>query len=145
MGADYREALSFRNFCKFKQNEKRKGYGGQGTQSYELQRTIGRIYFPTFDGTAKCTARARVEKMDTYFQLNQMIEPEAIKMAMLHMEGEAHHWWFYGLATLGHANVASYEDFTKRVVEHFDQRDPKAHFRELTQLRQTGNPEQRIS
>lgn len=81
------------------------------------------MYFPTFDGTAKCTARAWVEKMDTYFQLNSMIELEAIKMATLHMEGEAHDYWFHSLATLGHANVASYEDFTRRVLEHFDQRD----------------------
>jgi len=68
-----------------------------------LQRTIGRIYFPTFDGTAMCTTRAWVEKMDTYFQLNQMMEQEAIKMAALHLEGESHEWWFHGLTTLGHA------------------------------------------
>jgi len=30
-----------------------------------------------------------------------MIELEAIKMDTLHMEGEAHDWWFDGLATLG--------------------------------------------
>jgi len=61
------------------------------------------MYYPTFDGTAKCTTMAWVEKMDTYFQLNQMIEQEAIKMATLHLEGEAHDWWFHGLTTLGHA------------------------------------------
>lgn len=92
-------------------------------QSYKLQRTIGRMYFPTYDGIVKCTAKAWVEKMDTYFQRNQMTELETIKMATLHMEGEAHNWWFHGLATLGHVNVTSYEDFTRRVVEHFDQRE----------------------
>jgi len=69
-----------------------------------------------------------------------MTELEAIKMAMLHLEGEAHDLWFHGLTTLGHANVISYGDFTRRVVEQFDQRDPEAHFRELSQIRQTGNP-----
>lgn len=49
-------ALPFRDFCKLKQNEKGKNYGGQGTQTYELQHTIGRMYFPTYDGTAKYTA-----------------------------------------------------------------------------------------
>lgn len=131
----FKEALSFRDYCKLKQSERNKGYGGQGTQNYELQRTIGRMYFPTFDGTAKCTARAWVEKMDTYFQLNWIVKQEAIKMAVLHLEGEAHDWCFHGLTTLGHAQIVSYEDFTRRMVEHFNQRDPEASFRELTQLR----------
>lgn len=95
------------------------------------------MFFPTYDGTTKCTTRAWVEKLDTYFQLNKMTETEAIKMATLHLEGEAHDWWFHGLSTLGHANVTAYEDFTQRVVEHFYQGDLEAHFRELTQLKQT--------
>ena len=61
MDGDFKEALSFRDYCKLKQSEKNKGYRGQGTQNYELQRTIGRMYFPTFDGTAKCTTRDWVE------------------------------------------------------------------------------------
>lgn len=40
-----------------------------------------------------------------------MTETEAIKMDTLHLEGEAHDWWFHGLYTLGHANVTSYEEF----------------------------------
>jgi len=70
------------------------------------------MYRSTFDGCSKCTTRAWVEKLDTYFQLNQMTEVEAIKMATLHLEGEAHNWWFHGLTMLGHASVTSYEDFT---------------------------------
>jgi len=56
MGEDFKAALSFRDYCQLKKNEKGRNYGGQGTQSSELQRTIGRMYFPTYDGTAKCTA-----------------------------------------------------------------------------------------
>jgi len=41
--------------------------------------------------------------------------------------------------------MTSYENFTWRVVERFDRRDPEAHFRELTQLKQTGHPEHYIS
>lgn len=89
-------------------------------QNYELQRTIGKMFFSTYDGTTKCTTRAWVEKMDTYFHLNRMTKVEAIKMATLNLEGEAHDWWFHGLSTTGHANVTSYEDFTRRVVERFD-------------------------
>ena len=33
---------------------------------------------------------------------------EAIKIVALHLEGEAHDWWFHGLSTLGHANVTTY-------------------------------------
>lgn len=92
------------------------------------------MYFPTYDGTSKYTARAWVEKLDTYFQLNWMTKVEAIKMATLHLEGEAHDWWFHGLSTLGNAIVTSYEDFTWTVVECFDWKDPEVHFKELTQL-----------
>lgn len=45
MGADFRETLTFREFCKLKQNEKGKGYG---TQNYKLHHSIGKMYFPTY-------------------------------------------------------------------------------------------------
>ena len=41
--------------------------------------------------------------------------------------------------------MTSYEDFTRRVVERFDRRHPKAHVRELTQLKQTGHIKHYIS
>ena len=70
---------------------------------------------------------------------------KAIKIAVLHLEGEAHDWWFHGLSTLGHANVTTYSEFTRRLVERFDQRDPKAPFIGLAKLKQSGNPETYIS
>ena len=70
---------------------------------------------------------------------------EAIKIAALHLEGEAHEWWFHGLSTLGHASITSYSDFTRRLVERFDPRDPEAHFVELTKLKQMGGLEIYIS
>ena len=60
---------------------------------------------------------------------------EAIKTAALHLEGEAHDWWFHGLSTLGHANVTAYLEFTRRLVERFDRRDPEAPFIELAKLK----------
>ena len=83
----------------------------------DLQCTMGRLFLPTFDGLSKSSAKAWVEKLDVYFQLNQMTEWEAIKIATLHLEGEAHDWWFHGLTTMGHAWVKAYEDFTRRVLE----------------------------
>lgn len=120
MGEDFKATLSFIDHCQLKQNEKGKYSGGPSTQNLESQLTIGRMYFPTYDGSAKCTAQTWVETLDTYFQLNRMTEVEAIKMATLHLEGEAHEWWLHFFSTLGHASMTSYEDFTRRVVEHFD-------------------------
>ena len=78
---------------------------------------MGRFVFPKFDGSSTSFAKAWVEKLDIYFQLNKVPEMESIKIAALHFEGEAHDWWFHGLSTLGHANVTDYFDFTRRVVE----------------------------
>ena len=47
------------------------------------------LFLPTFDGTSKHIAKAWVEKLDTYFQLHKVSEMEAIKIAALHLEGEA--------------------------------------------------------
>lgn len=74
-----------------------------------------------------------------------MTEGEAIKIATLHFEGEAHHWWFHGLTMMGHVGVTTYEDFTRRVLEQFERRDPKEHFGELTRLKKTRSAEAYIS
>jgi hypothetical protein len=59
----------------------------------------------------------------------------------LHLEGEAHEWWYHGLVTLGHNHIMPYLEFTERLMERFDMRDPELHFRDLTQLRYTGSVE----
>jgi hypothetical protein len=76
-----------------------------------------------------------------YYKLNQMTEIEAINFATLHLEGEAHEWWYHGLVTLGHSHITSYRDFTDRLMDRFDRKDPEIHFRNLAQLRQTGTTE----
>ena len=82
------------------------------TQNFELQHTLEKVTISNFDGGSKCSARSWVQKLDTYFQLHQMKETYAIKLATLHLDGEAHEWWYYGLVTLGHVVVTSYLDFT---------------------------------
>ena len=66
-----------------------------------------------------------------------MTELEAISFATLHLEGEAHEWWYHGLVTLGHNRITSHTEFTERLMDRFDKRDPEIHFRDLAQLRQT--------
>ena len=73
--------------------------------------------------------------MDTYFQLNPMTEKDAIKLATLHLDGEAHEWWYHRLVTLGHNTIHSYDEFTQKLMERFDRKDLEIHFRELAQLK----------
>jgi hypothetical protein len=42
---------------------------------------------------------------------------------------------------LGHSHITSYREFTERLMDRFDRRDPKIHLRDLAQLRQTGTAE----
>jgi hypothetical protein len=80
-----------------------------------------------------------------YYKLNQMIETEAIIFVNLHLEGEAHEWWYHGLVTLGHSCIISYKEFTDKLMNRFDRKDPEIHFRDLAQLRQTGIAEALIT
>jgi hypothetical protein len=66
-----------------------------------------------------------------------MKDVEEIKFSTLHLDGEAHEWWDHELLTLGHSIITSYEDFTHRLMDSFDRKDPEIHFRELVQLRHT--------
>ena len=135
MEAELREAMTFAEFGNFKGTNKPRFFNKGPTQNYELQRTVGNLTLPYFNGTLKCTARAWVQKLNTYFQLNPMAEADAIKLATLHLEGEAHDWWFHGMTTLGHAHIVTYVEFTRRLVHRFDRRDPEMSFRGLAQLR----------
>jgi hypothetical protein len=74
-----------------------------------------------------------------------MTETEAISFATLHLEGEAHEWWYHGLVTLGYSRITFYREFIEKFMDRFDKRDPEIHFRDLAQLRQTGTAEAFIS
>ena len=68
----------------------------------KLGSTIGKVPLLTFDGSSKISANTWVQKLDVYFQLNLMVEENALKMAILHLEEDANEWWFHGLKNLGH-------------------------------------------
>ena len=74
-----------------------------------------------------------------------MDEREAINMATLHLDDEANDWWFHGLKTLGHNQVTTYEEFTRRLIEIFERRDPGISFKELAYVKQIGTPEAYVS
>jgi hypothetical protein len=100
--------------------------------NYEFERRAGKMEIPYFDGMAKITAQAWVQKLDTYLQLNPMREMEAIKFATMYLDGKAYDWWYHGLTTLGHNQIVTYTEFMQRLIDRFDQGDPELHFRELT-------------
>ena len=95
---------------------------------------------PTFDGSSQSSSNTWVQKLDVYFQLNPMVEEDALKMAILHLEGDANEWWFHGLKNLGHGHVKTYGEFIDRVLEIFEQKDPELSFKELAQLKQVETP-----
>jgi hypothetical protein len=96
---------------------------------------VGKLTIPSFDGSSKCTARVWVEKLNTYYKLNQKTKTEAISFTTLHLEGEEHKWWHHGLVMLGHSHITSYREFTERIMDRFERRDPEIHFMDLAQLR----------
>ena len=106
---------------------------------------MGRLFLRKFDGSSTSSTKAWVENMDIYFQLNKVPEMEPIKIAALHFEDEAHSWWFHGLYTLGHINVTTYSEFTRRLVERFDRKDPEAPFISLAKLKKLGDAKTYIS
>ena len=49
------------------------------------------------------------------------------------------------MVTLGHNTIHSYGEFTQKLIERFDRKDPEIHFKEMAQLKQTGSAEAFIS
>ena len=101
---------------------------------------IGTISLPYFDGSSKCTTRSWVQNLDTYFQLNPMVERESIKLDTIHLDGESNECWFPGINTLVDDQLTTYEEFKIRLIDIFEIRDPKISFRELPHVKQTGTP-----
>jgi hypothetical protein len=117
--------------------------GPQQQQGHNLDfiRKVGKFTIPSFDRSSKYIASAWVQKLDMYYKLNQMSKTEAISFATLHLEGEAHEWWYHGLVTLGHSRITSYREFIDRLMDRFDRKVSEIHFRDLSKLRQTGTIE----
>ena len=87
------------------------------------------------------SASAWLHELSVYFQLNPMVEEDALKMAILHIEGEASDWWFHGIRTLGHDQILSYEGFSNALMERFERKYLELPFKELARLNQVGTHE----
>ena len=82
-----------------------------------------------------------MQKLCVYFQLNPMVEEDALKMSILHIEGEVSDWLFHGLRKLVHDHILSYECFSNALMDIFERKDPELPFKELAQLKKVGTPE----
>ena len=111
------------------------------TLNHELNYTMGKVTIPSFDGSSQLSASSWLQNLSVHFQLNRMIEEDAMKIAILHLEGEASDWWFHGLRTLGNDQILSYEGFSNALMERFERKYPKLPFNELTQMKQVGTLE----
>jgi hypothetical protein len=79
--------MSLDQYCQLRfRNHPRMNHRG----SFEFERRAGKIDITYFDGTAKMTTQAWVQKLDTYLQLNPMREMEAIKFFTMYLDGKAH-------------------------------------------------------
>ena len=85
-----------------------------------MQPTFGRFSLPIFDGSPKRSAQSWVGQPDTYFQLHQVSEEEAMKVAALHLQGKAYAWWLFESSSLKNVNISTYAKFTRRLVKRFD-------------------------
>ena len=140
MGGECRISITFEQYFTMKNKLKKKEDNKYLHKKKELNCAIGKVPLPTFDGSSQSSANTWVQKLDVYFQLNPMVEEDALKMAILHLDGDANEWWFHGLKTLGHDQVKTYGEFVDRVLERFEQKDLEFSFKKLAQMKQVGTP-----
>ena len=98
-----------------------------------MQDTLGRTFLPTYDGSPKSSAKSWVKKLDTYFQLHQVLEEEAIRVVALHLQGKAYAWWLFESSSLKSVNMSTYAKFTRRLVKIFDFKPSKISLGEQTE------------
>ena len=120
-GPEFQADISLRDYLDLRMRHMPRSRGR--SQNLELRKKVEKLSLPYYDASGKMTARAWVQKVDTYFPLNLMPEEEAIKYATIHLDGPAHEWWHHGMVTLGHNQITSYEEFTEKLIERFDTRD----------------------
>ena len=76
-GPDFQVDISLRDYLDLRMRQMPRS-GGR-SQNLELRKKVRKLSLPYYDASGKMTARAWVQKMDTYLQLNPMPEEEAIK------------------------------------------------------------------
>ena len=58
LGDEFHLAMNFSNVCNMKSRNRPRGFNRAFNQNFELQRTLGKLTIPNFDGTSSCSARS---------------------------------------------------------------------------------------
>ena len=124
MDEDCKRSVPFDQYFLAAKKLKKKENNKSLYKNKDLNCAIIKVPLPTFDGSSQSSANTWVQKLDVYFQLNPIMEEDALKMAILHLEGDSNQWWFQCLKTLGHDQVKTYVEFIDRVLEIFEQKYP---------------------
>eukprot|EP01018_Ginkgo_biloba_P004218 Gb_09021 [translate_table: standard] len=133
---DIRATVTFANFLEIlgkKYLGGRAHVSNQNDDRRDLQHKVNKLHASTFDDSNKISARAWLQKLQTYFTLSSMVEEDAIQFATLHLEGVAYDWW-HGLITQEHNLVQTFNDFSQRLLGRFERKDEE-YFRELARIR----------
>ena len=105
---DCKKSVPFDQYFLAANKLKKKEYNKSLYKNKDLNCAIGKVPLPSFDGSSQSSANTWVQKLDVYFQLNPMVEEDALKMAILHLEGDSNEWWFHGMKNLVNDQVNTY-------------------------------------
>lgn len=122
------------NFQTFVEISKRNNHTSRPSDKKELQQ---KMKMPMFDGGERISARAWLQKLQTYLSLNPMDEDKVVQFASLCLEGSAYDWWHHGLNTQGHKEIHTFDEFSIKVLDRFEQKDEEEYFRKLATLKQS--------
>ncbi|XP_077246914.1 uncharacterized protein LOC143886710 [Tasmannia lanceolata] len=131
---EFRDLMSFRDFCTWRAKN---SIPRAGIELRTATDRFNRVPIPHYDGTPGRAARSWMQKLEVFFEVDEMLEADKVRYAILHLDGAAHDWWHQGRRTLDHDQVTHFADFNRRLLQMFDQVPTKQHFRELADLRQT--------
>ena len=69
LGDEFHAAMSFSDFCNMKSRNRTRNFNKGFNHNYELQKTLGRLTIPNFDGTHGGSTKIWVQKLDTQRQM----------------------------------------------------------------------------
>ena len=79
---DCKRSVPFDQYFLATKNIKKKEDNKSLYKNKDLNCAINKVPLPTFDGSSQISANTWVQKLGVYFQLNAMVEEDALKMAI---------------------------------------------------------------
>lgn len=92
-GSKFQTSISLRDYIDVRM--KHRPRIGDKTQNYDRRKKVRKLTLPYYNGSGKTSTKAWVQKVDNYFQLNLILEEEAIKYAAIHLDVIPHDWWHH--------------------------------------------------